>query len=49
MTEEEFRAEINRRAEEVMSGADPGIPAEEVYRELMADIERMQQQSPRQP
>jgi putative addiction module component (TIGR02574 family) len=34
MSEEEFRAELDRRIEEVRNGTDPGIPAEEVMREL---------------
>jgi len=39
MTEEEFRAELDRRREECLDGTDPGIPADQVLRELMEDID----------
>jgi putative addiction module component (TIGR02574 family) len=39
MSEEKFRAELDRRIEECRDGTDPGIPAEQVLREVMEMID----------
>jgi putative addiction module component (TIGR02574 family) len=39
MSEEEFRAELDRRIEECRNGTDSGIPAEEVLREITGIID----------
>jgi putative addiction module component (TIGR02574 family) len=39
MSEEEFRAELDRRIEECRNGTDPGIPPEEVLREISEIID----------
>jgi hypothetical protein len=39
MTDEEFRAELDRRRQECLDGTDPGIPADQVLGELMDDID----------
>ena len=44
MTDEEFRAEMVRRCEESRNGTDPGIPADEVHRILLDDIENARRQ-----
>ena len=39
ISEEEFRAELDRRIEECRDGTDPGIPAEQVLQEVMEMID----------
>jgi putative addiction module component (TIGR02574 family) len=39
MSEDDFRAELDRRIEECRNGTDPGIPAEEVLREITEIID----------
>ena len=38
MTDEAFRAELDRRREETLNGTDPGVPWPEVKRMLLEDI-----------
>ena len=39
MTEEEFHAELERRAQEALDGTDPGVPWPEVKAILLKDID----------
>jgi putative addiction module component (TIGR02574 family) len=39
MTEEEFRAELDRRRQESLDGTDPGIPWPEVQARALKEIE----------